>query len=235
MQIGTRVRYGMLAMMDLAREGGAVRSPAGSAPARAVDIARRHGLSKGYLEGLLAALRRSGLVRAIRGPGGGWVLARSASRIRPLDIYEALEGPTALVPCAEDARLCSVGKSAGVRNAGAGCRARKLWVAMGRALAATLRTDTLAALSGLVSKKRPRKASSKAPKKITKKKPAARKKSATKKNAAKKTATKKSVAKKTATKKAKKTTRKPRLKIAKRPAKSKIVKAPRRRRLRKSA
>ena len=149
MQIATRVRYGMLAMMDLARRERAV-------PARALDIAKAHGLSKGYLEGLLATLRRAGLVRAIRGPGGGWVLARPASRIWPADVFAALEGSTALVPCAEDARFCpmKIVKRGQRRRR---CRARSLWVAMGRALSKVLRAVTLSALSGAAPRRRPKK------------------------------------------------------------------------------
>ncbi|MHC4200128.1 MAG: Rrf2 family transcriptional regulator [Planctomycetota bacterium] len=213
MQIGTRVRYGMLAMMDLARRGSAV-------PARALDIAKAHGLSKGYLEGLLAALRRAGLVRAIRGPGGGWVLARPASRIWPADVFEALEGSTALVPCAEDARAChmKIVKRGKRRRR---CRAQSLWVAMGRSLSKVLRAVSLAVLSGIAPKRRPRKAakagkakSSKIKGKTgTKPKAKSRAKSRTKSNKA------------------------PRARIVKRraPKRSKIVKGPARRRLRKSA
>jgi Rrf2 family iron-sulfur cluster assembly transcriptional regulator len=134
----------MLAMLYLAWRGPAE-------PARAVDIARAHGLSKGYLEGLLAALRRAGLVRALRGPGGGWVLARPAARIRPLEVYRALEGPTALVPCAEDQRLCSFKRPR--------CRARRLWVRMGRSLERELRSENLARLAGVARAKRKKAAS----------------------------------------------------------------------------
>ncbi|MHC5058256.1 MAG: RrF2 family transcriptional regulator [Planctomycetota bacterium] len=197
MQIGTRVRYGMLAMMELARRGGAV-------PARALDIAKAYGLSKGYLEGLLATLKRAGLVRAVRGPGGGWVLVKGATKTRPLEIYAALEGPTALVPCAEDAKLCPSGQSR--------CRARSLWVAMGRALARTLKADSLAQLAGVAPRKR----------KTRKTKPKLKKRPAKK--------AKGRAAKAKATRKAR---RKPaRAKAAKR---GKILKAPRRARLRKSA
>ena len=65
MQIGTRVRYGMLAMMELARRGGAL-------PARALDIAKAYGLSKGYLEGLLAALT-AGSLTMVTVAVTGWV------------------------------------------------------------------------------------------------------------------------------------------------------------------
>ena len=206
MQIGTRVRYGMLAMMDLARRGSAV-------PARALDIAKAHGLSKGYLEGLLAALRRAGLVRAIRGPGGGWVLARPASRIWPADVFGALEGSTALVPCAEDARICpmKIVKRGKRRRR---CRARSLWVAMGRALSKVLRTVSLSVLSGVAPKRRPRKAAK-----------------------AKSSTTKGKAGRKAKAKWRPKSRKTPPARIVKRraPKRSKIVKGPGRARLRKSA
>lgn len=137
MELGTRLRYGMLAMMDLARRGQTV-------PVRAADIAKAESISRGYLEGLLAVLRRAGLVRAVRGPGGGWVLARPASRIRPLDVYAALEGPTALVSCVENVALCPTKAKH--------CRARGLFVSMTRAIEKTLRARTLAALAGVARK-----------------------------------------------------------------------------------
>ena len=218
MQIGTRVRYGMLAMMELARRGGAV-------PARALDIAKAYGLSKGYLEGLLAALKRAGLVRAVRGPGGGWVLVKGATKIKPLEIYTALEGATALVPCAENASLCPTGQSR--------CRARSLWVAMGRALERTLKSDSLAVLAGVA----PRKKKAKVKKRVAKKKtkPKAKKRVAKKAKAKPRLKLKKRAVKKLRGKvKAKrKPVRKPvRAKAAKR---GKILKVPKRARLRKSA
>jgi len=228
MQIGTRVRYGMLAMMELARRGGSV-------PSRALDIAKAYGLSKGYLEGLLATLKRAGLVRAVRGPGGGWVLVKGATRIKPLEIYAALEGPTALVPCAENAALCPTGQSR--------CRARSLWIAMGKALARVLKSDSLAALAGV------------APRKKAKPKPKLKKKAKSKTKPKRKSKPAKRVAKKVVKKAARKT--KAKLKVKKRAAarpksearpkarrkpvrakaakRGKILKVPRRARLRKSA
>ncbi len=222
MQIGTRVRYGMLAMMDLARRGSAV-------PARALDIAKAHGLSKGYLEGLLAALRRAGLVRAIRGPGGGWVLARPASRIWPEDVFTALEGSTALVPCAEDARIChmKIVKRGKRRKR---CRARSLWVAMGRSLSKVLHAVSLAVLSGITPKRRPRKAAmAKASKSKGMVGTNTRTKAKTKSRARSRT--------KLRAKSPAKSNKAPRARIVKRraPKRSKIVKAPRRARLRRSA
>ena len=72
MQLSTRGRYAVMAMTELA----------GRQDARAVplaSIAERQQISRPYLEQLFARLRRRGLVRSVRGPGGGYVLARPAA------------------------------------------------------------------------------------------------------------------------------------------------------------
>jgi Rrf2 family iron-sulfur cluster assembly transcriptional regulator len=208
----------MLAMMELARRGGAV-------PARALDIAKAYGLSKGYLEGLLATLKRAGLVRAVRGPGGGWVLVKGATKTKPLEIYAALEGPTTLVPCAEDAKLCPTGQSK--------CRARSLWVAMGKALERVLKVDTLAQLAGVAPKKRKAKAKKKAKAKPKKAKAKLKRKPKTVKRSVKKARAKPKPKSKARAKR--RPARKPVRAKTKATRRGKILKAPRRARLRKSA
>jgi Rrf2 family transcriptional regulator, iron-sulfur cluster assembly transcription factor len=64
MKLGTRARYAVMAMVDLARYGAA-------GPVPLAEIARRQEISLPYLEQLFARLRRGGLVRSVRGPGGG--------------------------------------------------------------------------------------------------------------------------------------------------------------------
>jgi len=81
-----------MACYDLARH-----SPEAPVPLKA--IAEREGLSEGYLEQLLGSLRRAGLVRSVRGPQGGYALARKAENITVGDIIRVLEGPIAPVDC----------------------------------------------------------------------------------------------------------------------------------------
>jgi len=57
------------------------------------EIAAMTSISHGYLEQILSGLRRANIVVSIRGAGGGYQLARSASEIAVLEIVEALEGP----------------------------------------------------------------------------------------------------------------------------------------------
>jgi Rrf2 family iron-sulfur cluster assembly transcriptional regulator len=83
MKLTTKGRYAVTAMLDLALhyEKGAVTL---------ADIARRQGISLSYLEQLFAKLRRSGLVDSIRGPGGGYNLAKAPAKISVAEIVIAI-------------------------------------------------------------------------------------------------------------------------------------------------
>ena len=88
-------RYGVRAMYDLA-------ICFGEGPTAGKDIARRQNISLPYLDQLMSRLRRSGLVKSVRGPQGGYLLARSPARIRVGDIVRAVEGPMQFSYCLED-------------------------------------------------------------------------------------------------------------------------------------
>ncbi len=83
MKLTTKGRYAVTAMLDLALhfEQGAVTLS---------DIAKRQGISLSYLEQLFAKLRRNGLVDSIRGPGGGYNLARDPSQVSVAEIVLAI-------------------------------------------------------------------------------------------------------------------------------------------------
>ena len=83
MRLGTKGRYGVMAMVDLARH-------ADSRPVCIAEIAERQNISSSYLEQLFAKLRRSGLVESARGPGGGYKLARASEDILIADIFAAV-------------------------------------------------------------------------------------------------------------------------------------------------
>ncbi len=69
MRLTTKGRYAVTAMLDLA-----LHSAAG--PVTLADISARQGISKSYLEQLFGKLKRARLVQSLRGPGGGYALAR---------------------------------------------------------------------------------------------------------------------------------------------------------------
>ncbi len=84
MKLSTKGRYAVTAMMDLA-----LREAAG--PVALADISERQGISLSYLEQLFASLRRGGLVVGMRGPGGGYRLARSSAEITVADVVVAVD------------------------------------------------------------------------------------------------------------------------------------------------
>lgn len=95
MQVSTRGRYGLRAMVDMALH-------ATEGPMALRVIAERQGISESYLEQVFTGLRKSGLVRASRGAQGGYELNRSASEITVGEILRALEGPIVPVFCVGD-------------------------------------------------------------------------------------------------------------------------------------
>jgi len=85
MKLSTKSTYGLRAMLNVANRSG-------SDAVSIADISNREGISTSYLEQLLNKLRHGGFIESIRGPKGGYVLARSAADITVADIVKALEG-----------------------------------------------------------------------------------------------------------------------------------------------
>jgi len=85
MKLSTRSTYGMRALVELALTQG-------HGPVSAADIAKRQDLSVAYLEQLLHRLKREGLVSSIRGPKGGYVLAREPRQMTMADVVRILDG-----------------------------------------------------------------------------------------------------------------------------------------------
>lgn len=93
MKLSTKGRYGLRAMIDLARYSE-------KEPVSINSIAARQDISERYLEQLVALLRKAGLVNSIRGATGGYVLAKKANEISVGDVLRALEGSLEPVKCA---------------------------------------------------------------------------------------------------------------------------------------
>jgi Rrf2 family cysteine metabolism transcriptional repressor len=86
----TKSRYGLAAVLEMAKNHG-------NGPLHVKEIAARHDISPQYLEQLMTRLVKHGLVHAVRGQKGGFVLSRPPERIALIEILEALEGRLALV------------------------------------------------------------------------------------------------------------------------------------------
>jgi Rrf2 family iron-sulfur cluster assembly transcriptional regulator len=84
MRLSTKSRYAITAMLDLALNGT-------QGPVTLSDISENQSISLSYLEQLFASLRAKGLVRGVRGPGGGYFLARDAGEISVADIVCAVD------------------------------------------------------------------------------------------------------------------------------------------------
>lgn len=93
MKLSTKGKYGLRAIIDLARFSE-------KEPVSIGCIVTRQKLSERYLEQLFALLKKAGLVKSIRGASGGYVLARDASEISVGDVLRALEGNLEPVRCA---------------------------------------------------------------------------------------------------------------------------------------
>jgi Rrf2 family cysteine metabolism transcriptional repressor len=130
MKMSTRGRYGLRAMLELAR-------CYGDAPVLMGTLAEREEISRKYLHTLLTGLRSAGLVNSIRGARGGFVLARHPSEIKLSEVLHALEGPLSLVDCVGDKSTCD--------RAGH-CVARGVWQELSEAIAGVLDSVTLQGL-----------------------------------------------------------------------------------------
>ena len=91
LSISAKADYGLTAVLELA-----IRSS--EDPIQIRDLAERHAIPQHYLEQLLVALKRRGIVKSFRGAHGGYSLAKNPSDIRVLDVFEALDGAIRLLP-----------------------------------------------------------------------------------------------------------------------------------------
>ncbi|HET6305918.1 MAG TPA: Rrf2 family transcriptional regulator [Rhodopila sp.] len=142
MQLSTKGRYAVMAMVDLASWETAERPGGLSCLA---DIAARQQLSQAYLEQLFGKLRRAGLVRAARGPGGGYCLARPAAEIVIAEIVAAVDEPIRATRCEAGGGGCMAasGGQAGAEG-GEKCQTHDLWVELGRQITLFLHGISLA-------------------------------------------------------------------------------------------
>lgn len=93
MKLSTKGRYGLRALIDLAQYSG-------ESPVSITSISARQDLSERYLEQLMSLLKKAGIVRSVRGAGGGYVLAKEIGKISVGDVLRALEGDLRPVDCA---------------------------------------------------------------------------------------------------------------------------------------
>lgn len=113
MKISTKGRYGLRALIDLAQYSEIE-------PASINSIAMRQGISERYLEQLMTLMKKAGLIKSIRGAGGGYVLAKDMGEISVGDVLRALEGNLQPVECAAFSQEDSC-------EASGGCVTKYVW------------------------------------------------------------------------------------------------------------
>ena len=92
MRLTTKGRFAVTAMLDLAMHGG-------KRPVTLAGISQRQSISLSYLEQLFGKLRRHTLVESVRGPGGGYTLARELGKVSVADIVIAVDEPLDATQC----------------------------------------------------------------------------------------------------------------------------------------
>lgn len=120
-----------MAMADLALHGGDERA----VPLQ--EVARRQEISLSYLEQLFARMRRAGLVAGVRGPGGGYRLARSSNTITVAEIIASVNEPIKATRCEDGSMKSCLGRSGR-------CIAHGLWQEMGDRIQVFLASVSLA-------------------------------------------------------------------------------------------
>jgi Rrf2 family transcriptional regulator, iron-sulfur cluster assembly transcription factor len=130
MRLSTKGRYAVMAMVDLAHQNG-------RGPVTLAEIAERQEISLSYLEQLFAKLRKAGLVRSVRGPGGGYLLAQARAATRIADIILAVDEPIR-------ATRCAPGAPVGCRGNRTRCQTHDLWEELGNQIHLYLSSVSLA-------------------------------------------------------------------------------------------
>ena len=131
MRLSTKGRYAVMAMVDIAKYA------SDGNPITLAEIAERQLISLSYLEQLFAKLRSANLVKSVRGPGGGYLLAHGAGGTRISDIILAVDEPIRATRCTPGAPMgCSGNKSR--------CLTHDLWEELGNQIHLYLNSVTLA-------------------------------------------------------------------------------------------
>lgn len=135
MRLSNLADYAVVLMGAAARHCGGTRTSAAT-------LAEETGVPQATAHKLVHALVRAGLLKSVRGQGGGVKLGRPAAAISVADIIEAVEGPIALTACVDDSRHdCALEGS---------CRVQPHWGAVNGAVRGALGGISLAAISAEV-------------------------------------------------------------------------------------
>jgi Rrf2 family protein len=93
MKISTQSRYGLRALFDIAYHSAGLST-------QVKDISARQAISPRYIEQIFQKLKKAGIIQSVRGPSGGYYLARKLDEVSVGDVVRATEGNIRLVHCA---------------------------------------------------------------------------------------------------------------------------------------
>jgi len=127
MRLTNRTDYALRAAMEL--------TAAGDRPLTTSDLGTGQGIPASYLGAVLAELRRGGIVKARRGPEGGWTLAKHPKEISLADVIRAVDGTLANVAGTRPEKLSYKGAARGLRSALVAVRAAEREILEGISLA----------------------------------------------------------------------------------------------------
>ena len=127
MRLSTKAQYAVRALVSL-------NLVSNGEPVTIKEISEREKISLNYLEQLFVKLRRGNIVRSVRGPGGGYLLARDASQIRVDEIIDTVEEILVPVSCMNDDGSCGCDLQ---------CATQSVWQGLGNQIRAFLASRTL--------------------------------------------------------------------------------------------
>jgi Rrf2 family iron-sulfur cluster assembly transcriptional regulator len=131
MRLTTKGRFAVTAMIDLALRQG-------KGPVTLSGISQRQAISLSYLEQLFGKLRRHEIVESIRGPGGGYSLARGADKVTVADIIIAVDEPLDATQCGGKENCHGADVATGAR-----CMTHELWATLNERMVNYLDSVTL--------------------------------------------------------------------------------------------
>ncbi len=129
MRLTTKGRFAVTAMLDLALKHG-------GGPVTLAGVSQRQSISLSYLEQLFGKLRRHALVESVRGPGGGYTIARDLDRVTVADIITAVDEPLDATQCGGKENCLDEGR----------CMTHDLWSTLNEKMHEYLSSVTLADL-----------------------------------------------------------------------------------------
>jgi len=120
MLLTTKARYAVMAVIEIADS----ISGSGKKPVALATISKNQNISLSYLEQIFSHLRNYGIVTSIKGPGGGYTLAKNKNTITVADIIKAIGEPIKMTKCQSSEENCTN------PNKNSKCKTHHIWMGL---------------------------------------------------------------------------------------------------------